>query len=96
MLHLSGLLEEAFPPDWRARPDPSIGERLRLGLSRRDESQRTAIQMELRELLGRGLCEMQLSDVVSFELGCHLRPAEMNMTTAEWLVWLEHQIEGSG
>ncbi len=38
---------------------------------------------------------MQLSDVVAFELGCHLRPAELEMTTVEWLVSLEHRIADS-
>lgn len=87
---LAALLEEAFPaPGPTSDPDA----RLRVCLARRDGSERVRITDEVHELLGRGLCDMQMSDVIAFELGCHLRPADMGLTPSEWLAWVGRRAE---
>lgn len=88
---LCALLEEAFPADRRAHALTDPAERLRRCLARRDSAQRQRIQSQVRALLGRGLCDVQLADLLAFELGCHLRPAEMGCTPAEWLDWVGRQ-----
>lgn len=88
---LADLLEEAFPSGWAA-DDTSPVERLRTCLARRDVEQRARIAREVHDLLGRGLCDMQMADVIAFELGCHLPPGDMEMTPSRWLAWLGRQV----
>lgn len=82
---LTALLEEAFP---EAPPPPDPEARLLRCLAGRGGSERARIAEEADTLLRRGLCDMQLADLLAFELGCHLRPAEMGMTPAAWLAWV--------
>ena len=47
---------------------------------------------ELDALLGRGLCEPQLSDVVLYEIGCHIAPEHEGLDTSAWLVKVRESI----
>ena len=84
---LTRLLEEAFPPDWDATGS-APSERLGASLRHRDASERRRIVGEVEALLQRGLCEMQLSDVIAYELGAHLSPQDMGLTPSAWLMWV--------
>jgi hypothetical protein len=88
---LTELLEEALPSDWRVGA-ATPAERMRSCLAGRNDTTRALILQEVEDLRGRGLCDMQLSDLVAFELGCHLRPSEMGLTPAEWLAWVGRQV----
>lgn len=92
MSDLAGLLEEAFSADWCADPDSTPAARLRRVLAGRSEAQCRRIGAELEAVLARDLCEMQMADLLAFELGCHLRAADEGMTSGEWLAWVGRQI----
>lgn len=47
---------------------------------------------ELDALLGRGLCEPQLRDVVLYEIGCHIAPEREGLDTSAWLVKVRESI----
>lgn len=93
---LTSLLSDAYPPHWRVDSDPPA-QRLWDCLVQRDETERLAICEEVEKILGRGLCDVQVSDLIAYELGCHLRPAEMGMTPSGWLAWIGGlAVSGSG
>ena len=50
---------------------------------------------ELDALLGRGLCEPQLSDVVLYEIGCHIAPEREGLDTSAWLARVRESIHRS-
>jgi hypothetical protein len=43
---------------------------------------------ELDNLLTSGVCEPQLTDVLQFELGCHITPSEEGVDASAWLMQL--------
>lgn len=90
---LAALLEDAFPRDWERGDSADAAQRLRASLATRNTARRRHIAHELDGLLDRGLCDMQLADVVAFELGCHLRPAQLGMTPSEWLLWIGREVD---
>lgn len=89
---LGELLQEAFSAAWSHRREGTPEERLRNCLARRDSGCRSRILRDVQHHLERGLCDMQMSELIAFELGCHLRPAEMGLTASEWLRWVGRQV----
>lgn len=92
---LADLLEEAFHRGWddgTARP----GQRLGRCLRRRETAERAKILDDLRDIQARALCDMQLADLIAFELACDLRPAQMGLTPAEWLDWVGREVASAG
>lgn|SRR5690606_1587135 len=47
---------------------------------------------ELDALLGQGLCEPQLRDVVLYEIGCHIAPEREGLDTSAWLAKVRESI----
>lgn len=89
---LAKLLQTAFPPEWREEGESPEGalDRAVARLGREDRAE--AVQ-ELADLRQRGFCDMQLDDLIAYELGSHLRPAELGLTPAAWLVWLQARLQ---
>jgi len=50
---------------------------------------------ELDALLGRGLCEPQLRDVVLYEIGCDIAPEREGLDTSAWLVKVRESLHRS-
>ncbi|HEX7088555.1 MAG TPA: contact-dependent growth inhibition system immunity protein [Longimicrobiales bacterium] len=78
------LLGGYFHPDWSSvagRSDAVLAAMLR---DEPVERLRAALR-ELDALLGRGLCEPQLRDVVLYELGCDFDPESEGLDTSRWL-----------
>lgn len=93
---LTALLEDAFPPGWDRRGQTTPEERLRSRVALRDDACRRRILLQLRHLMDRELCDMQLTDLIAFELGCHLHPAEMGLTATAWLEWVAREVAPPG
>lgn len=90
--HLGLLLQQAFPYGWHVRYGCTPDERLRVCLESHDDASRRRLLGEVHRHLDRDLCEMQLIDLVAFELGSHLQPAEMGLTAREFLAWVGRRI----
>lgn len=94
-MSLARLLGEAFPPDWAdryAHPEAALDGAIRtLG----PDAVRKATR-ELEEIADRGLCDMQLDALLSYELDCHLRVAETGRSPAQWLDWLARTLTREG
>lgn len=90
--HLAQLLQRAFPADWRLHHGCTPDERLRVCLESHDHTSRRRLLREVHGHLDRDLCEMQFSDLVAFELGSHLHPAEMGLAAREFLEWVGRRI----
>ena len=91
---LAGILGEAFPPGWD-QGRTTAQERLGASIASRTPAERIRIVQDVEDVLGRGLCDMQLSDLIAYELGCHLRPAAMGLTPSDWLRWLAGRVDGA-
>ena len=81
---LAALLAEAFPAGWEAS-GRDWEERLRRGWDACEPAARARVHRQVDALLSGSLCEPQLADLLAFELDCHLEPARLGMTVAEWL-----------
>lgn len=94
--HLALLLQRAFPQGWRLRYGGTPDERLRVCLESHDDASRRRLLREVHRHLDRDLCEMQFNDLVAFELGSHLQPAEMGLAAREFLEWVGRRIAAGG
>jgi hypothetical protein len=80
---LSQLLGHYFNDGW----DQRGGSTLAIERMIRETPRRTLHQAcnELDALLASGVCEPQISDVLQFELGCHVTPADEGVDASTWL-----------
>jgi hypothetical protein len=87
---LSELLGSYFHEQWdpRAGSQPTIERMIQ-------ETPRATLQRavsELDALLSSGVCEPQLTDVLQFELGCNVTPADENVDASGWLEQLRREL----
>jgi hypothetical protein len=90
---LSELLGSYFHEQWdhRSGSQPTI-ERM-IQDTPRAKLQRALV--ELDALLSSGVCEPQLTDVLQFELGCNVTPANENVDASGWLHELRRELSKS-
>jgi CdiI immunity protein len=83
---LSGLLGRYFHEGWPEHVSS------RLVIDRMiEQTPRDTLRLAFRELdrlLASGVCEPQLTDVLQFELGCHIAPGDEGIDASTWLMQL--------
>lgn len=82
--HLESLLGDCFASGWM-REASDVDDVLSVMIDREGNARFRAALEELDELLGRGLCEPQLRDVVLYELGCEIAPERNGRDVSAWL-----------
>jgi hypothetical protein len=80
---LSELLSSYFDEEWDQQGGTTLTIERMIHETPRAKLQ-TAL-VELDALLSSGVCEPQLTDVLQFELGCHVAPSSEAMDAASWL-----------
>lgn len=85
--HLTELLAPYFPRGWAAH-GTTLGDVVsRMTREAPPELLRAGLA-ELDYLIGRGLCEPQLRDLVLYELDCEIEPDLVDLDYSTWLLLL--------
>lgn len=81
---LEAVLGTYFAPGWRERAASVDGVLAAMARAEPDARLRAALE-DLDGLLGRGLCEPQLRDIVLYEFECDFAPERDGLDASAWL-----------
>lgn len=90
--NLAELLSSYFHEHWMRDEAVSADEVLALMIREAPAHRLRAGLAELDLLIGSGLCEPQLRDLVLYELDCHFAPESAGVDISAWLVQLRDRL----
>lgn len=89
--HLAELLAPYFRRGW-ADHGTAVGDVVARMTREASPDLLHAALAELDHLIGRGLCEPQIRDVVLYELDCEIEPDRVGLDYSAWLLLLRDQL----